>query len=732
MSSIGTLGDKPLLGTAGNSWPMVPGVGPSMAEFALRPGDADELLSGPPRTVDLVLDAGRDRLRVQGLYVIRRVSSPNPREARVLVADRRYWWQYAHVLRRFNLRRRVGTRRLTSAGVRELDPLGPDLVYAPFSLRDGDPGSSGRVPWTANDALLNVIEELIEAEPVEGRGPSTPIFDESFESIPVENLELDDAGPEALKRVLAFLPEATVTVDIRGSLRIYSAANGSEGDIAKDAGFEIVGGGSLDDIALHRLRPSRVDVLFTREIEIRIDVEELELGSTTDRSTDGRWADNVLPVPDYELTLSTGETVHQGTWVTFTQYLNAINAEGVPGLGTLNIRALRRAAVPYYDLWSGLELNGALSPDADWASRVAALNTHFRKTYRINPRFMDRLFSIRAYRVATIDPTLGTRGRAEAYSDYAIIPSMRTRLLQAAGNQPQSFVINVVGYPTSGTIGSTTKPTPVNVRILDEDQGIFHLDWTPHVSRAYREVLPSQVEVEGNGGSPGVLVTIPGPSGDLSNRSRSIAFDGLPEGVQPPILMGNHKVIAILTGVPGAPNTDAQLERVSVSYADVADLLPPGLRGIETQAYGPPMEVRIGEGRESARVAWLDSASDRIDQALGITASAGDTVDLSDLIVNYEKGGLGTGSLKEIARAYAASVYAYFADRVEGTKATDLQSELRPTGRMTRVEHGIDPDGKVTTRMELTAPSQRINPFAFLPDSTRRKLMRIVQPGGGA
>ena len=83
--------------------------------------------------------------------------------------------------------------------------------------------------------------------------------------------------------------------------------------------------------------------------------------------------------------------------------------------------------------------------DADWGSRIGAIQQHFRRTYRIEKKVVDRLRSIKAIRFGTIDPVSGTRAPATAYQDWAVIASQRYFATQLAQGKTKTGSLYLFG-----------------------------------------------------------------------------------------------------------------------------------------------------------------------------------------------------------------------------------------------------------------------------------------------
>ncbi len=714
-----TIGGEVILASSDVRWRLREGVKPVVEAFDVMPASKGRLLSGPLHPVDLVIRGPSGELTVSDLYVIGELPSEDPNIARVEVADRRWFWDRPHVNRRYNIRRNVGVMRLANPGTKELQPVVEDVWYAPWSLKD-------EKPWTATEVLRDVLEEVLlherefvhGPEKAKGAGVNVVIADE-FDDIPIENFELEDDGDQAIRRVLSYLPEAAITVDPNGTVRIYSRLSGREGAPIREGGPETRDGGHVQLVTRERIRPREVHVLFGRLVELRFDSEESDHPTATE---DQRYAENVLPVPDFELTVG-GAPVAQGTWIPFHAVLDAWGE--APGLGKITFDLIQKALVPFMDLWSGVLLAGALDPDADWMGRVSAINDHYRRTFRINRRWMDRILTLEPYRVAIVDPETGQRAPAMAWSDYARIPTQRALIAQAAGGKDLAWALNVEGYPPGGKIDKDSKPAPADVSVADPDQGILHVAYLTDPYRMTEMVLPSKVSMSD-------APDRPGPTGDITDRGSPITFDTVSDSSGVPKLAANHKIAILLTAVPASPNSDRQLERIVVTPKDVAPLfskMPGALAGL-SNATGPVVEVRVPTSIEAARVAWSDEEKDvaEIERAFGIGAGE---PQLRDLIVNYDSNGRGA-SLVDVAKAVAARVWARFADREQGGKTVPLKPGLLPDGWIREVVHSIRRTGQVTTELVLRDDAPQLNLFALMDSGTRRQVLKTARPGKGA
>ena len=721
--AVATIQGVPLLDES-VQWELRAGVAPVVSEFLVSPDNARLLTDGSMRPVTLKIQSpGADGVEIRNLYVLEDRPGPNPKLKYIRVVDRRWYWDRILVRHSFNVRRNLGIRRVQAGfGTPEISPLLPNVTYAPWSLNGG-------AAWSAEGALKLVWETVQESEKLAtGAAPTLVISSDiaalTGEAMPLEDVHLADNGSAAMARLLDFIPGARITVDADGTVRVYSAASGADRGILEQLGPEQDEGGHIEMITNDRIRPRRVRVFFEVEPELRFDYQEVEDAGSVAQDDEGLWADNVLAIPDYSFA-SGGTSLAQGTWISIGAYL--ADLASIPNFGKLTKTAIRRALVPFLDLWSGVRLASISDNTADWASRIGAIDQHFRRTYRINPRIHERVRGYRAYRCATIHPQTGGRAPATAYQDWAVVATQRF-LSAAIGGGASSFAYaqNFVGYPAGGyraAIGELSA-APVDVRILDNDQGIVGLDFRPNPTRTHEVFLPSTVENI--------------PTGNLIGGL--FAWNAVGVGRTVPALSATHRVAFIITASMGAPNSKRGLIYLDRGPKDIAPLLPGTLSGGLSDARGPVLEVLVRGGWETARVAWSDEYRSQILRALGLDSaeSKGDMQSLVDagLVVNMgSQTGLGTSaaSLDAIANSIAASVYAEYADRPEGERVSPVSHKARVDGFIESVMHGVLPNGEASTRVTMGDRSAPVlDLMSMMPTSTRAIILRLQTSGKGA
>lgn len=723
-----TINGFPCLLRSSIVWSFRSGVKPVQHRFELVPQDAATILAARgPLTLNIVSDSGI--LEVKHLWALRAAETDDPAISAILVADRRWIWEYKHVVRRFNMRRRVGVYRTKPSehDVVELSKLVDKFAYAPFSLLDPSKGTK----WTAGDALANVITEVANFEKKESGTRFRLIYDKGVESrledIPMEDLELNDAGDAAIAKVLAYLPQLGLYVDAKGDVHIYERSSGQEASVIAAVGGAVdagVWGTSATLAKYENTRPREIHVLFTREMEVRFDSFEPTDRQTSTEVIDQRKMTNVLPVPDYTLRKPNGEGVNQGTWIDVADALASPTwAIPVP----LTFRKLQQAMVPYIDLWAGIAKIGLAAPDQNWAARVGVLQQHYRFSFQLPRRWVDRTLQIRPYLVGTVNYVGGQRAPSQVFCDYTIIGGQRSFVkFREEGIDAPKYAGNITGYPV-GAISETSKPAPARVEIVDDDQGIIRYDFSVDPSRLREIVLPGKMIEE----------TIPSEDPTLAGSF----WNAVGAGGSIPTMEPRFRSAVILTLTPAGPNNNQQYHRVIVKPSNAKGMLPPAAASKLASAKGPIMEVYVGPKIETARFQWPygENPDDvrAVEACFGIPHVLDDTTEdgkalsqrVTRLCVNRATGGNTKRgvSLESLAFGYAAKIWAGEADRYVGEKSGSMVVSALPAGNIDEIRHEIRPDGAVLTNVSMPEDVPQFELAQFLGSQERAVLFRSLR-----
>ena len=710
-----TLGGCSLLASRSVSWTLTPGVFPHTGLFDVMPSDAIKLL-GKTTPVKLEIEGA---LTVSNLWVVGEAPSDCPALRTMIVVDRRWFWPYAHVYRRFNMRKRIGVKRLSNPGTPpNLQQVADTIRFHAWSLNNG-------TPWTAADAVKSVFEDAMSAD-LSGRA-KVIINEKTIRQLPIESQILDDAGDAAIERMLAYLPGMKVWIDLSGNV-IVDTENNLSGVVAQAAKImpEIVGGGHLVTVDNSIRRPKKISVLFTREHELRFDFEELESSNmTTTVVQDQREATNVLPVPDYTLPIG-GIDYCQGTWITFPQAFNSWGTV-TPEFGNMDYDWILQSLVPHNGMFSIVQSYAEFNTKVDWTARLSAISQHFRQTYRINKDWMAKISTLKADRIATLDPITGNRSPAIAYCDFV---SFFTQRLWADNKREDNkrnleYARNYIGYPSGAgnssgnAIDANSQPAPANISVVDPDLGIIRADFVVDPLRLSDIVMP------------GNLVETSIPTALLDNNQRGyqpVTLDSVRDGFAKsdiPQFKTKFKIAFIVTATPAAPNDTKQLYAVDVLPGEVSAEIPN--IGI---CNGPVMQIRISPNVETARIAWSDDPADvaLIEKSFGVGTSEPSSLGLKKLCVNESEDKSYAASLQNIAKAVAAQVYATMIDHPVGGATGVMNAGMAPIGWIKAVVHELTTTGELVTHIAIPDKIPEVSMFRYMDAGSRALIQReIVQ-----
>lgn len=733
-----SINNIPLPASAPFQWALKAGVKPTIMEYDVTENFYAQLVGSISTSnmvkLQVVTDTNQ-RIEISNLYYLGNSVGSNPYIKKIIIADRRWMWDRHAIYRKYNIRRHAGVKRIAAIDVKELQLTAPVIRYAKYSVQST--GGDNVTKWTAKEVLDDIVNSLVTFEREFNPNAAGYVFRGGFKKdIPVENFSINDSGSSALNKALGLIAGSEVYIDYDGRIIIYDKSDKGETDAENAIASGFISGntpmmmnfGNMEKLDKSFLRPKEVRVMFHREIEVRFDANESDPYVP---DPDKRYMENVVSIPDWTL-----DNKVQGTWMEIKAVLDLWNAEWLANpngaVAEFSLRYLRKAFVPFIDFWSPFLLNGVLEPNRDWAARVASVMTHWRRTFRVNSNWIDRISKLKAYRVGTIDRATGQRAPAIAYANYCQLYTERSFYWDIARGGKTSYASNFpVGLESDVTeIASTHKPAPVKVAILDEDQGIINLDFLSDVYRLRENTIPGIMGEEGD------ILPIAVVTSDISMAGvNNVLFDAVGKNNKiPEIIDGTeayrHITTVILTVISASPNDNRQYQ-VVIKKPDELKELP------AMAAYGPPMEVIVGAGIETARIRWLDSRKADIEKLFGIGLPDGyDEIKLSklveDLVINRGEDGTPVdlyGSLEEIAKAVAYRVYLSLADRIAGSAAIMLNPGITLRGYLDEISHEINPDGVALTRISSPVDIPELDLLGLLDENTRTILMRVAEVG---
>jgi len=742
---LGSGSSAPILSTGEQGWQLTRGVKPFMAAFDIPRFALAGFLSksGPANPLTLRMVGSDAKPKDFSLvYLVKNEAAQNPHMARIVLADRRFWWPYILVTKRYNMRRRVGSKRRGEFQDELQQDVVPEIQYAAYSLDGGKRWTARRIiedVFTGSDGLMIPKAQFsIDASVT------------TLDGLPIDTLPLNDEGHMAAARALAAIPGTDVTVDENGAVRIYSVLTTSEaqttgtGSMSEHGslGPEIIGGGHVEFVSNDGARPKFVEVFFGMEVELRCDfLLTVAAGATVVAGDTPLLMDNVAPMPDFDLMVA-GKRQYFGTYLPISQLLTAWTTQLPAGALITNLTTdiVNKAMVPGVNFFAALDLMGQLDADnarALWSARIAALRQHFRQTFRLSEIWRDNILTLKDYLVATIDIASGQRAPARAFADHSYIPSRKALIKKGRRNEDLHFAVNVSGYPGDKVEFGNTQPSPAHVKILDSDQGIVRIEYLVDPFGYKEMVLPAKILGD---------MSVPIHSFRKSDADHPIAMNAVSvKGHRVPRLDPNQRSAVLLTAVPASPNSKAQYYRIVVTPEDMQGILPDGLVRQLANAKGPTRQVFVGPGIETARIRWQEKARSLLSSIFGVGGRLEDKLNVDanglptdkpqtprDLLKPHcvndsdqdDIGDLNAASLPAIAKAVAASIWAQTHGRVQGSMTGSMR-DARLHGSIESLRYYVDPTGATLVQANLPADISALDFNAFLPASTRNVIFKI-------
>jgi len=741
----------PVSAKGASAWRFVSGTRPNQQVFTVHNEGWEKLKRKMGKAVDLVIENSRTKVTIKQLYILHILPSDSPHRVSFLVSDRRWKWAYALIARDYNMTRRTGDKTLIDAKAVqapiELGSVVDKYYYKPYSLDNGERWT----PRTMIEDVFKQVEELsadriIESFPLAAKSGNKG--DEG--GISVQNLMLRDTADVAFARALSMVPGADVYVNKDGKAVVYNAMNMADTKAAlREAGLATWDGDRTVSVDRNVIRPEQINVHITREVEILMEYSDDYFGAeyADAGKRDKPYIDNVMPTVDPSTTVRdydpitdkmTTRTVPQGTFVKFDALLRAWNLLKPDGSMPWTFQTIRLHWL-HGDLEGALGAKGLdLDKTGNVANRVAAIRAHFRQTFRVNQRYMERMRDLQAVRVFLLDPVSGTRSPANVWGQACVVPSTKGKLMSSRTKPEEALIYrNVDYYPAEGKNVCETAPGPTRVQILDRDLGIFRLEW---ISSPYG-IIDSFVPCHLVNNDDEAAV----PTRDLSEQDKKPMGSGMEnEGALNGIfLRSTMKYKVMLTMVPCAPNNTKQFHVQTVHAADIEDQYegPWMLK----DGKGPTLDVFVPASEATARFGWLtdDVAKTTCRRLLGLDSddpfAAGVRDDPKTTTVDESKNLPGFQFVNEeqevrgYAKAVAAEALSNYCDGTMGNMATDMTDNprLRGTvGSVSIVAHPA-PSGKVTMVTEFTGQQRRLDRFATLTDGARHLILGIVPFGKG-
>lgn len=504
-----TIGDVPIV-LQGFSWSLTAGVLPFMIQIRVD-ADSSRLLESVrnPTIIRTEAYGGTQGIPVQTVREFQQVYLVEPKPVdnfhyNWTIADVRFSWRGKKMNYSYNKTRQKNERGI-SVGVPPVDPGSIRRQFDTFSvgryinLSTSDT-RSGR-PWT----MIEIIQQQFFEQGI-NFSPSTT---DSGDYI-VENVEAQ--GVDIYRGLADLLSRARLQLGIRrtGEVYVYSIDFYNEASIQNLFNQQDTiktRPGRLYREDKKRIRPKLIQVYFEKKEEIRVVgvrsdgyIREGPLPVPVNdpvwrRREISNWrvigAENVMPVPYPILSIVSRRLYNIGEYIPIWEYMRSL----IPEMPEEWIRS--------YFFASGLEnryaraIESALGVEIERTNDVFAqritnvLRQHYRKTYQIDPYYMDRIARWEARRVGVIDNFSRYTPPSPLFSNYAVIP---TRRHPALARRQALWDSQVYNYIVDDEDPNRRSATVGSINIVNQALGIFTISYPPLIDFVWQRIIHSALD----------------------------------------------------------------------------------------------------------------------------------------------------------------------------------------------------------------------------------------------
>ena len=475
-----TLGGFALGGVSSIAWRLTTGTKPYTTTFSVPSRTWRSMSQQMGKPLDLVIHDRSRSVKIKGVYILHTIASDSPNRTSFIVADKRWKWPYKLIARDYNSAKRTGTRTLVSNVPVPGAVTKDEYDYREYSLEDGE------TRWTPKSALTDMLEQLDREF---GTAPKSKGF--VIESLPIEgefslqDVMMRDQGDVALAKLLSYIPGAAVYIDTEGKARVINAADLDAAErYRKRIPPATWDGEKSEMIDRSKIRPSKVIVYYQREVEAAFEFADSYADTAAALGIAAPFLENVIPTVDPETEITTTidgvpstRTVPAGTWVEASQWLEVMNDQKPAVSWPWTFDTISKH-------WLDGNLDGALGnrpnddldEDGNVAWRVQALKKHWRQTFRINPKYMDRIRDVQAKRVGVFDTVTGQRTPAAVWGQITIISTDKGEMINFRKDPKRRGLFTLHNtLPGVGVDLKDMPSAPLSVSMIDADIGVFHV-----------------------------------------------------------------------------------------------------------------------------------------------------------------------------------------------------------------------------------------------------------------
>ena len=500
-----TIGDIPIIAQDFN-WALTAGVIPFQTTIIMLNDHVNEALKQiqNPTTISWEVTGGSEGqpdqhvMRFENVYLIE-PKMINPFQTMWTIADSRFAWRGKKLYFSYN-KTRIKNQTGTAVNAPSNDPA---ILRQLF-----DRYKKGRyLPWSVKDGTDPYnMKEIIESELAKLGIIYDPLISDDKGAFIVENVEME--GEDIYKGISSLLARSRLNMGIlpSGNVYVYSIDffDETQVDVLKEFQKQKrKRPGILYKQDMKRLRPKIVKIRFPRKIETRVVASDSEDTNPLyamavqpkppvwDQADIDDWrvigCENVIRVPYPFKSITTGLEHQIGEFVPMWEYLKSI------GLDPALVRQFWFSG--YLITQLTLILSDPASPslaDEQRASHIAAaIKSHYRQVYRIDPFYMDRMERWEAKRVGVVNNYDRYSPVSPLYSDYCVIPKLRVPHVAKRTAVWTSMAYN---WEVEQQDPYRRRPTAGSVVTVSHPLGIFRITYPSMIDMVLEKIIPGALD----------------------------------------------------------------------------------------------------------------------------------------------------------------------------------------------------------------------------------------------
>lgn len=622
------------------------------------------------------------------------------------LVDQRYLWARIKYTASFNLRRRTGEIEIAEGdaplAVRDLKP-----VYS-YYAQTLDAGS----PFTLKSALERVLLDTKQQPFVIPEAfPDTDVFG-------AKGYQKEGSLAEIITGILEFAPGWSVTRDDDGTIRFYDKSNLKE-EFKVDGAMRprLFGGGwsRVSDLSFDR--PSKIIVRIYAEPEMRFDYDEqLDINPQNYIRFESITFDEVpvdptlnavidCPVPDLED--DRGNPVARDSQMSMFQFFQSLSLGSAiyplspfAKVGPWDYHTITKLYLRPWDVKAQF-VNFGTFRDTNWGRITRTSLKQFRRYFRLNQDWQDRVKQIRPFRVELIDPVSLTRRKSPVYGNYLSKPVLR---MSSVFSEAEGDDLAWCEYEGFNEKTSLCRRAPAEIVGVDNEAKSFRVLYKRSPRGRDEDVLPVTIAEDE---MPKVI--------NASNLFLKLEI-GHP-------IEKNYKMATILTCLPQPmPGSTSHFHTIEITPDQAAKVLKID-RSRLGDCKGPVWEIIVPPTETTtARFVWSDESRDQMIAPF----FQRDAQFPADNLQNPK-------DCQALAEASAAAVYYSLLDRLDG-KSSTAATAAPPgiAGSIKSISTTASPDKSkpIINTVSYGAEFPPRNPYNLLPADVRQRILQQIIPGG--